>query len=221
MNEAILKTTLYLASKHPGKLREFHLAAKERGFTVELLPGIQNLPDCAEDGDTFEANARKKALYYAAFTDGCVFADDSGICVDALGGAPGVLSARYAGSQATDEENNRKLMRELARPPGAKHRSQYGCAPARIRNGPAYPAHYVCVLVLAESGAVSLVTEGRVDGLLIRTPRGAGGFGYDPYFFYPPLGRTFAELDAEAKFAVSHRGIAFRKLIDELTAVRT
>ena len=194
---------LYLASTNPGKLREFQLAGNDRGIIIDAVPRIQSLPACVEDGRTFEANARKKAVHYAAYAGGPVFADDSGICVDALGGAPGVWSARYAGPKATDEDNNRKLMLELAE---AAHSGRH-------------PAHYLCVLALAEGSAVRMLVEGRVDGLLTEKPRGANGFGYDPYFFYPPLGRTFAELSSDAKFAVSHRGIAFRKLLDALSPV--
>ena len=107
-------TTVFLASTNPGKLREFRHAAEARGIEVELVPGIENLPACIEDGNTFEANARKKALHYSQWTDGMVFADDSGLSVDALGSGPGVYSARYAGPDADDEANNRKLLHELA-----------------------------------------------------------------------------------------------------------
>ena len=106
---------LYLASSNPGKLREFSAAALARGIRVEPLPGFKSLPACIEDGNSFEENARKKALHYSAFVSGAVFADDSGISVDALGGAPGIFSARFAGPDATDDENNLKLMEELAR----------------------------------------------------------------------------------------------------------
>ena len=208
--------TLFLASANPGKLREFRDAAKARGISVEPVPGIQNLPDCIEDSTTFEENARKKALHYSAFADGLVFADDSGICVDALGGTPGVLSARFAGPDATDEENNRRLLAELQRveTEGAASNRRQDSALAEHRSNRA--AHYVCVIALAERGRVLTVVEGRTDGLIIDEPRGSGGFGYDPYFYYPPLGRTFAELSPKEKFAVSHRGEAFRKLLDYL-----
>jgi XTP/dITP diphosphohydrolase len=193
--------TVYLASTNPGKLREFRHAAEVRGMEVELLPGIENLPVCVEDGDTFEENACQKALYYSQWTDGMVFADDSGILVDALRSGPGVYSARYAGPEADDEANNQKLLRELA-----------GIPP------PDRTAHYACVIALAQRGAILTVVEGRVDGLIQNEPEGTGGFGYDPYFFYPPLNRTFAELSMEEKFEVSHRGEAFRKLLDYLQA---
>ena len=216
MRETVPRMKLYLASTNPGKLREFQLAAGARGVTVEPVPGIQNLPGCAEDGDTFEANARKKALHYAVFAEGPVFADDSGICVDALGGAPGVYSARYAGPGATDVENNRKLMLDLAQVSGSASSLRTLRAPSAGRDSWGYPAHYSCVVVLAEDRVIRAVVEGQVNGLLVTSPHGAGGFGYDPYFFYPPLGQTFAEISAEAKFDVSHRGIAFRKLLDTL-----
>jgi XTP/dITP diphosphohydrolase len=191
--------TLYLASSNPGKVREFTAAASEFGVSVEPLPGINSLPSCAENGATFEANARKKAAHYSAYLDGLVFADDSGLCVDALGGAPGVHSARYAGSHAGDDANNRKLLAEM-----------------RGLTGPKRKAHYVCVIALAQGGQALVTTEGRVGGLILEAPRGRGGFGYDPYFLYPPLNQTFAELSADEKFRVSHRGEAFRRLLEYL-----
>lgn len=190
---------IWLASANPGKLREFREAARVRGVEVAPLPHIERLPPCVEDGESFEANARKKALYYAPWADGLVFADDSGICVDALGGRPGVHSARFAGASATDDENNRKLLEELRNVPASRR-----------------TAHYVCVIALAKGSQVLTLTEGRVDGILLQSPRGQGGFGYDPLFYYPPLGRTFAELTPDEKFSVSHRGEAFRKLLEFL-----
>jgi XTP/dITP diphosphohydrolase len=191
--------TIYLASTNPGKLREFSHAAEAHGIQVEPLPGFENLPVCVEDGDTFEANARKKALYYSQWTDRMVFADDSGISVDALGSGPGVYSARYAGPEADEEANNQKLLRELD-----------GIPP------PERTAHYACVIALAQRGEILTVVEGRAVGLIQDEPEGTGGFGYDPYFYYPPLKRTFAQLSMEEKFEVSHRGEAFRKLLDYL-----
>ncbi len=192
-------SSLFLASANPGKLREFGEAARVRGITVEAVPGIDALPACIEDGATFEANARKKALHYSAYCEGFVFADDSGICVDALGGAPGVYSARYAGPGADDDANNAKLMTEL-----------------RNFSFPERSAHYVCFIALARLGQILTVTEGQADGIILDAARGTGGFGYDPLFLYPPLGRSFAELNPEQKFEVSHRGAAFRKLLDYL-----
>jgi XTP/dITP diphosphohydrolase len=213
-----LHSLLYLASSNPGKLREFRAAAAARGIHVKPVPGIERLPACIEDGKTLEENARKKALHYSAYVSGPVFADDSGISVDALLGAPGIFSARFAGPDATDEENNRKLLEELRRVDEelrlaetmieGKSEAEY----QPIRRA----AHYICVIALAHCGRILCVTEGRADGVILDEPRGTGGFGYDPYFFYPPLNETFAELKAEEKFAVSHRGKAFRQLLDLL-----
>jgi len=165
--------------------------------------------------------------------DGPVFADDSGICVDALGGAPGILSARFAAPDADDAANNQKLLAELRRVEAVaalyERRPDLALADAPMgqaaESTPGEPqggvptsraAHYICVIALAKRGRILTVVEGRADGVIIDTPRGPGGFGYDPLFFYPPLGKTFAELSAEEKFAVSHRGEAFRKLLDWL-----
>jgi XTP/dITP diphosphohydrolase len=205
---------LFLASSNPGKLREFREAAAARGLTVEALPGFAELPVCVEDGATFEENARKKAIHYSRHAPGLVFADDSGICVDALDGAPGVYSARFAGPDATDERNNERLLAEVHRIE-ARSRAQAANAPGPHR-WLHRAAHYICVIALAEAGQVCTVVEGRADGLIIDAPRGTGGFGYDPYFFYPSAGKTFAEITPEEKFAVSHRGAAFRKLLDYL-----
>ena len=200
---------LYLASANPGKLREFREAARERGILLAPVPDISSLPPCVEDGLTFEANARKKALHYSARSDGLVFADDSGLCVDALNGAPGVHSARFAGPDADDDANNQKLLTEL-RQVEESNATKTGLTPSRS-------AFYVCVIVLAQEARVLGVVEGRVDGIILDSPRGSGGFGYDPYFFYPPLGKTFAEITTVEKFTVSHRGHAFRRLLDCLS----
>jgi len=198
---------LYLASASPGKQREFQQAARPLGIAVKVLPGFCQRAPCVEDGATFEENARKKALHYSAFTDELVFADDSGICVDALGGAPGVHSARFAGPDATDEANNRKLLAELRRVERDRDAVDPKVAPA------SRSAHYICVIALARQGQIVTVVEGRTDGLIIDEPRGAGGFGYDPHFYYPPFGKTFAEVTPQEKSAVSHRGEAFRRLL--------
>ncbi len=206
---------LYLASSNPGKLREFREAAAERGITIEPLPGFARMPICVEDGTTFEENARKKAIHYSRSSPGRVFADDSGICVDALNGTPGVYSARFAGPEATDAQNNQRLLADLHLfEVQANTRTAIACGPYKLSHR---AAHYVCVIALAEAGQVLTVLEGRADGVIIDAPRGTGGFGYDPYFLYPPLNKTFAELLPEQKFAVSHRGIAFRKLLEYLS----
>ena len=227
MSPITLQSPLYLASFNPGKLREFRAAASAHGIDVQPVPGIESLPACIEDGRTFEENARKKALHYSVYVSGPVFADDSGISVDALGGAPGVFSARFAGPDATDDQNNRKLLEELRRAEtAAAGSSPANFRPAReerriappVENQPSHrAAHYVCVIALAQCGRILCVSEGRADGVILGEPRGTGGFGYDPYFFYAPLGKTFAELTPEEKSAVSHRGNAFRKLLDFLS----
>lgn len=176
-------------------------------MAVEPMPGIRNLPTCVEDGATFEANARKKALHYSRCVDGLLLADDSGICVDALNGAPGVRSARFAGANATDDENNRLLLRKLN-----EVRSEIA-NPAAGHQTPARSAHYICVIALAKRGRILTSTRGRSNGLILEAPRGSGGFGYDPLFYFPRLGKTYAELAPAAKFRVSHRGKAFRKLL--------
>jgi XTP/dITP diphosphohydrolase len=206
--------TLYLASSNTGKLREFRDAAARRGIEVEALPHFDALPVCIEDGTTFEANACKKVLHYSGNFEGLVFADDSGISVDALGGAPGVYSARFAGPDSTDAQNNARLLADL-RLVEAELRAG-ACTSGRRHLRFNRAAHYDCVIALADHGRLITTVEGRADGVIIDEPRGAGGFGYDPYFFYPPLGKTFAEISPEEKFAVSHRGAAFRKLLDYL-----
>ena len=188
-----------MASANPGKLREFQEAARDHGIAVKAVPAIASLPACVEDGATFEANARKKALHYSTQCAGLVFADDSGLCVEALDGAPGVYSARFAGPKADDAANNDRLIAELG-----------------SFSFPERAAHYVCVIALAASGEILAVTEGRVDGIILDAPRGSGGFGYDPLFLYPPFGRSFAELTPGEKFGISHRGAAFRKLLGYL-----
>jgi XTP/dITP diphosphohydrolase len=136
--------------------------------------------------------------------------DDSGLCVDALNGAPGVHSARFAGPDATDEANNQKLLAELHRVEGGRGVADGKTTPANRS------AHYICVIVLAKQGQIVTVAEGRADGMIIDEPHGSGGFGYDPFFYYPPFGRTFAEVTAQQKSAVSHRGEAFRRLLSFL-----
>jgi XTP/dITP diphosphohydrolase len=205
---------LWLASTSSGKLREFREAGLRRGVRVDALPRIGEITPCVENGSTFAANARKKALYYSSQADGLVLAEDSGLCVNALGGAPGVFSARFAGEGATDSANNSKLLEELRRVVGPGNWSGENSALPRTA------AHYVCVIALAERGRILREIAERADGFIISQPRGSGGFGYDPYFFYPPLGSTFAELSPEEKFAVSHRGAAFRKLLGVLQTSR-
>jgi XTP/dITP diphosphohydrolase len=191
---------LYACSTNPGKLREFELAALQcRGSDLRIvpLPNLKSIPAPKEAGQTFEENAALKAEYYSGFTDELVLADDSGLTVEALGGAPGVRSARFAGLDATADANNNLLLDRLN---VETHRT----------------ASFVCVVALARSGALLKSFRGEVSGEILTAPRGASGFGYDPLFFYPPFGRSFGEIDAEEKFSVSHRGHAIRQLVDYL-----
>jgi XTP/dITP diphosphohydrolase len=185
---------LYCATSNPGKLREFRLAA---GPDFELIP-LTGVPRCEETGSTFEANAVEKAVYYSPHAPGLLFAEDSGLEVDALGGAPGVRSSRFAGEHATDDENNRLLLEKLR---GVRDRS----------------ARYVCAVAVAQAGQALATFHGEVEGQIIDEPRGTNGFGYDPYFLYEPLGHTFAELSAEEKLKVSHRGRALATMLAWLT----
>jgi XTP/dITP diphosphohydrolase len=194
--------TIYCATGNPGKLREFRLAAEILGIDIEPLPNIKSIPAPEETGATFEDNARLKAEYYSRFAPGPLFADDSGIAVDALNGAPGVYSARYAGVHASDGENNRLLLERLA---GITDRS----------------ARFVCVIVLAEAGRTLQTFRGEVEGEILRAARGPAGFGYDPLFYFTPFGCSFGEVDGPRKFEVSHRGNALRALLGYLTSTLT
>jgi XTP/dITP diphosphohydrolase len=192
---------VYLASSNPGKLGEFRVlanaAARAAALALELLPGFDVLPAFEEDAPTFAENATGKALHYSRLHDGLVLADDSGLVVPALGGAPGVRSARYAGPTATSAERMAKLLAEL-----------------RGKSGEDRRAHFVCAIALAQRGRATAVVTDRVDGEILQAPRGDGGFGYDPLFYFPPLGKTFAEISPEEKNEFSHRGKAFRKVLD-------
>ena len=188
---------LWCATGNPGKLREFRIAADHAPVEIELLPGFRELPACIEDGATFEENAILKARHYGKHVSGLLFADDSGLEVDALGGAPGVYSARFSGPHATDAANNRLLLEKLR---GVEDRT----------------ARFVCAIALVEGETVRGVYRGTVEGRIIDDARGAEGFGYDPLFFHPPFGCTFGEATAGQKFAVSHRGRALLEMLANL-----
>ena len=185
--------TLYCATGNPGKLREFRLAAGQTDIQLEMVPGFGDIAPCKENGATFEENAVLKARYYGPIAPGLLFADDSGLEVDALGGAPGVYSARFAGPGASDEANNRLLFEKMR---GVTKRT----------------ARFVCVIALAEGERLLGTFRGTVEGEILEEPRGSNGFGYDPLFFYPPFGCSLAEVPHERKLAVSHRGQALRAL---------
>jgi XTP/dITP diphosphohydrolase len=202
---------LFAATSSEGKLRDFRTAAREHGLSIEPLPGLSGIAAPEEDGESFEANARLKAEYYSRFAPGeLVVADDSGLEVEALGGAPGVRSARYAADAGlvdspdandnTDVWNNMVLLQRMLTIPAGR----------RV-------ARYRCVLAAARDGEVERVADGSVEGVILEAPRGTGGFGYDPLFYLPELGKTMAEIDLETKLSLSHRGRALRRLIGMLT----
>jgi XTP/dITP diphosphohydrolase len=195
-------------------VKEFAHAFAELGMEVRSLRDYEGLPEIVEDGDTFQANARKKAKIIGDALGLPVLADDSGLCVDALGGAPGVYSARYAGEDATDADNNAKLLRELKKLAGAA-----GDIPASEAHGVVLfgGARFKCALALYDPASGTFIdAEGAVEGRVLSSPRGEGGFGYDPLFWLPELGRAMAELTTEEKQAISHRGAALRELLAAL-----
>jgi XTP/dITP diphosphohydrolase len=193
---------LVLASNNPGKLREFRRLLEPLGIEVVAQSEL-GIPEAEEPHPTFVENALAKARHASAHAGLAALADDSGVCVDALGGAPGVSSARYAGEPKSDARNNAKLVAALQ-----------GVADRR--------AHYYCVLVLvrAPDDPQPIIAEGAWHGLIVDAPRGASGFGYDPHFLDPASGMTGAELPLDRKNALSHRGIAMRALIAKLEALR-
>ena len=196
---------ILIATSNPGKLRDFAGAAASHGVEIVPLPNFRSLPAVVEDGLTFEANARKKAEEYsrAAFGD-IVMADDSGLEIDALNGAPGVHSARYAADEphkadenTDDDANNARVLRELSDVPDER------------RTG-----RFVCVIAAARNGQTLGVFRGVAEGTILDHLQGTGGFGYDPMFYFPSIGKTFAELTPEEKANYSHRGAAFRKFLE-------
>ena len=197
---------LFLASSNPGKLAEYRELARASAPSVvidlALLPDFDGLPAFEENAPTFAENATGKALHYSRHGDGLVFADDSGLVVPALGGAPGVQSARYAGPQATNSQRIEKLLSEM-----------------RDKTGSERAACFVCAIALAERGRAMAIVTDRVDGEILEAPRGSGGFGYDPVFYFPAIEKTFAELPAEEKNQRSHRGKAFRRLLAALSSM--
>ena len=201
---------LYAATSSPGKLRDFQTAAEAWSVEIEGVPGLGAIPAPEEIGATFAANAELKALYYSCFAPGeLVLADDSGLEVDALDGAPGVRSARFAADAGlidspdandnTDVWNNILLLQRMA-----------GVQATRRT------ARYRCVLACARQGELVQTAEGTVEGIILDAPRGTGGFGYDPLFYLPELERTMAEIDLETKLSISHRGRAFAALFKKL-----
>ncbi len=200
-------TRVYLATTNPGKIREFREAAQALSLALDPLPEMTSVPPAIEDGTSFEQNARIKAEYYSRLAPGeLVLAEDSGLAVDALNGAPGVHSARYAAvlhsgvasdQNSGDHANNAALISQLKR-----------------LNRDRYAGKYISVIALARDGQTVATFNGEAPGELLTVPRGTQGFGYDPLFYFPALGKTFAELPLEQKREHSHRGKAFRQFLN-------
>ena len=191
---------IVLATRNPGKVKEYRELLS--GFDLEFrsLNDFGPIPEAEESGSTFDDNAYLKASHTARILGFPAFADDSGLVVEALHGEPGVRSARYAGEGATDEENNRKLLQALEHVQDRR-------------------AAFVCTISIAVPRGPALTYEGRCEGEIATEPAGENGFGYDPVFYYPPLGQTFAQLSAQEKNRVSHRGKAMAELRGELDKV--
>jgi XTP/dITP diphosphohydrolase len=201
---------ILIATSNAGKLRDFAGAALHHGVEIAGIPNFASLPAVAEDGLTFEANARKKAEAYSRYAPGeIVVADDSGLEIEALNGAPGVHSARYAApdlqnkepheadANTDDDANNARVLRQLKNVPPDRRAGRF-----------------VCVLVAARDGKALAIFRGIAKGIILNAPRGANGFGYDPLFYFLEIQKTFAELTAEEKSKYSHRGAAFRQLLE-------
>ena len=190
------RVRLLLASSNTNKLREYRSMAEGCAIELDLLPRFRELPAFPEDAPTFAENAAGKALHYSRSSEEIIFADDSGLVVPALDGAPGVHSARYAGEKASDAKRIDKLLAEMRGMKGDNRR-----------------ARFVCVIAAARAGRMLAVMSDSAEGVIADEPHGHEGFGYDPVFYFPPRGKTFAELHEAEKNEVSHRGKAFRKLL--------
>jgi XTP/dITP diphosphohydrolase len=188
---------ILLATSNSGKLREYRELAAGTALEIDLLPRFQDFPAFEESAPTFAENSAGKALHYSRFTSEMVLSDDSGLVVPALGGAPGVHSARYAGPDATSADRVRKLLREMEGKSGDERR-----------------ARFVCVIAVARQGRALAVVSDCAEGVLANEPRGVNGFGYDPIFCFPDGRRTYAEASAGEKNLASHRGKAFRRLVE-------
>ena len=196
----MMKTILVLATRNAGKVREFQMMLADYPVEIRGLGDFGPIPEVVEDGATFDDNAYKKAWHTAKILGLPAIADDSGLEVEALGGAPGVYSARYAGQGASDADNIAKLLGEMT---GKTNRK----------------AAFACVISIAVPSGAALTYEGRCEGEITETVRGKGGFGYDPVFFYPPLAKTFAEIPLQEKNRVSHRGRALAEVRSEFDKI--
>ena len=191
---------IVLATRNEGKIKEFQEMLKDFPVEIKNLNDFGPIPEVEEDGETFDDNAYKKALFAAKVLGLPAIADDSGLVVEALAGAPGVKSARYAGEKATDQDNINKLLKELE---GQSNRK----------------AAFECVLSIAVPSGPALTYEGRCEGEITLQPQGDAGFGYDPVFYYPEYDKTFAEISGDEKNRVSHRGRALAELVSEFDKV--
>lgn len=195
-----MRKILVLATRNEKKRQELHDIVRQSGWTILTLREFPSCPDVVEDGHTFLENARKKAIEVSIHTGHITLADDSGLEVDALNGAPGIYSARYSrGENSTDQENLLRVLDELKEVPDEQR-----------------TARFVCAAVIANGTDVLYSTQQSVEGIIIHEPRGDGGFGYDPIFYYPPFQQTFAEIPSERKHTVSHRGKALRGIVEFL-----
>ena len=194
-----MPSSLLIATSNPGKLREIQEVLSDLHLVLKGLKDYADLPDVVEDADTFIGNAEKKALHFAKLTGLPTLADDSGLEVDCLGGRPGVYSARFAGKHGDDQANNAKLIHLLENTPQDQRTARFRCA-----------------IAVADGRDILARAEGCLEGLIIDPPRGRNGFGYDPHFLIPELGKTTAELDADHKNRVSHRGQALRAIREAL-----
>ncbi len=192
---------LVVATRNKNKLREFREILKDQDIEIRSLDDFGPTPEAVEDGDSFDENAYKKAIHTAKVLGLPAIADDSGLVVDALNGAPGVYSARYAGENATDDKNCEKLLEAMQ---GVENRR----------------AHFQCVLSIAVPSGPALTYEGRCDGIIIDEKRGDNGFGYDPLFYFEEMGKTFAELSLAEKNAISHRGKALAEVKAEAGMIK-
>ncbi|WP_237229206.1 RdgB/HAM1 family non-canonical purine NTP pyrophosphatase [Rubinisphaera sp. JC750] len=192
-----------LASRNAKKAAEIQTQLADTGIQIRCMAEFPNAPEVVEDGDSFAANAAKKASQTAKALGHWAIGEDSGICVDALDGAPGIYSARFSGEDATDEKNNALLQEKLSNVPDKKR-----------------GAHYVCHVALADpSGEIRATAERTCNGRIIRNARGENGFGYDPYFLIPEYDRTFGELPGVVKKSISHRARAFQQFLPQLVAI--
>ncbi|SDP83028.1 XTP/dITP diphosphatase [Desulforhopalus singaporensis] len=192
---------LVIATRNKNKLREFKEILSDLQIEICSLDDFGPIPEAIEDGQTFDENAYKKAIHTAKILGLPAIADDSGLVVEALNGEPGVFSARYAGDNATDQDNLKKVLKKLS---GVKNRKAY----------------FQCVLSIAVPSGPALTYEGRCDGVIIDDQRGNNGFGYDPVFYFEEFGKTFAELTMEEKNRVSHRGKALSEVKSEILMIK-